>query len=163
MSGSGKGASVVIVGAGATGLSAGWWLAQDGVDVLVIDKGIVGWEASGRNGGGCSHHFSPLFVEEQRLWPLLDAMLGYPTEFQPHRIRVAFDPAQFALYAQAMRNAARQGFASEILDAAAVAPPGAAGGRRRVWRLLLQVSVATPIRTAPCRPMPGRCRIMAGA
>lgn len=117
MTRSGKGASVVIVGGGATGLSAGWWLARDGVDVLVIDKGIVGWEASGRNGGGCSHHFSPLFIEEQRLWPLMDTMLGYPTEFQPHRIRVAFDAAQFALYAQAMRNAAHQGFASEILDA----------------------------------------------
>ncbi len=117
MTQTGKGASVVIVGGGATGLSAGWWLAQDGVDVLVIDKGIVAWEASGRNGGGCSHHFSPLFAEEQRLWPLMDDLLGYPTEFQPHRIRVAFDPAQFALYAQAMRNAAHQGFASEILDA----------------------------------------------
>ena len=47
-----KGASVVIVGAGVTGLSAAWWLARSGVDVLVIDKGVVGWEASGRNGGG---------------------------------------------------------------------------------------------------------------
>ncbi len=118
MSRSGKGASVVIVGAGATGLSAGWWLARDGVDVLVIDKGIVGWEASGRNGGGCTHHFSPLFAEEQRLWPLLDGMLGYPTEFQPHRIRIAFDAAQLARCAQAMHNAARQGFATEVLDAA---------------------------------------------
>ncbi len=112
---SARGNSVVIVGGGATGLSSGWWLAQAGVDVTVIDKGIVGWEASGRNGGGCSHHFSPLFAEEQRLWPMLDALLGYPTEFQPHRIRVAFDEAQFNLYATAMRNAARQGFASEIL------------------------------------------------
>ena len=120
MTGNGTGASVVIVGGGATGLSAGWWLARDGVDVLVIEKGIVGWEASGRNGGGCTHHFSPLFAEEQLLWPLLDAMLGYPTEFRPHRVRIAFNAAQFALYAQAMRNAARQGFATEILDAADV-------------------------------------------
>jgi sarcosine oxidase subunit beta len=37
-----NGASVVIVGGGATGLSAGWWLAREGIDVLVIDKGIVG-------------------------------------------------------------------------------------------------------------------------
>jgi sarcosine oxidase, subunit beta len=110
------GAAVVIVGGGATGLSAAWWLARDGVDVLVIDKGIVGWEASGRNGGGCTHHFSPLFVEEQRLWPQMDALLGYPTEFQPYRIRIAFDEAQFALYAQAVRNAAHQGFATEVLD-----------------------------------------------
>ena len=55
-----RGASVVIVGGGVTGLSAGWWLARAGVDVLVLEAGIVGWEASGRNGGGATHVYSPL-------------------------------------------------------------------------------------------------------
>ena len=73
-SGNGQGAAVVVIGGGVTGLSAAWWLARGGVDVLVIDKGIVGWEASGRNGGGAAHSFSPLFAEEQRLWPLMDEM-----------------------------------------------------------------------------------------
>ena len=41
-----KGASLIIVGAGVTGLSAAWWLKRSGVHVLVIDKGVVGWEAS---------------------------------------------------------------------------------------------------------------------
>ena len=49
----------------------------------MIEKGIVGWEASGRNGGGCTHHYSPLFKEEQRLWPVMDELLGYPTELRP--------------------------------------------------------------------------------
>jgi sarcosine oxidase subunit beta len=111
------GAAVIVVGGGATGLSAAWWLARGGVDVLVVDKGIVGWEASGRNGGGCTHAFSPLFVEEQRLWPDLDELLGYPTEYRPGRIRVALTAEQFALYGQGPTNAARQGFASEVLDA----------------------------------------------
>jgi sarcosine oxidase subunit beta len=111
------GASVVVIGGGATGLSTAWWLARAGVDVLVLDRGLVGFEASGRNGGGCSHHFSPLFQEEQRLWPQMDELLGYPTEFQPQRIRVAFSDHQMALYSQAMRNAERQGFASDVLDA----------------------------------------------
>ena len=74
-----SGATVVIVGGGVTGLSAGWWLAGAGVDVLVLDKGIVGWEASGRNGGGATHVYSPFGLEEQRLWPQMDALLGYPT------------------------------------------------------------------------------------
>ena len=112
-----RGASVVIVGGGVTGLSAGWWLAREGVDVLVLDKGLVGWEASGRNGGGCSHHHSPLFAEEQRLWPMMDELLGYPTEFRPGRIRLAADARQMELYGRALANAERQGFASDRLDA----------------------------------------------
>lgn len=115
-----KGASVIVVGAGASGLSAAWWLAREGVDVLVLDRGIAGWEASGRNGGGCSHHFSPLFAEEQRLWPQMDELLGYPTEFQPGRIRIAFDDRQMTLYGRAVTNARRQGFESDVLDAPAL-------------------------------------------
>lgn len=114
-----RGASVVIVGGGVTGLSAGWWLARSGVDVLVLEKGIVGWEASGRNGGGCSHAHSPLFLEEQRLWPMMDELLGYPTEFQPGRIRVAYSEAQFGIYGRLARSGTRQGFRTETLDAAA--------------------------------------------
>lgn len=111
-----RGASVVIVGGGVTGLSAGWWLARSGVDVLVLEKGQIGWEASGRNGGGCSHHHSPLFLEEQRLWPQMDELLGYPTEFSGGRIRLASSAHQMELYGRAVRNAERQGFASEVLD-----------------------------------------------
>jgi sarcosine oxidase subunit beta len=110
------GAAVVIIGGGVTGLSAGWWLARDGVDALVLDANAAGWGASGRNGGGCSHHHSPLFREEQRLWPLMDELLGYPTEFQPNRIRIALDERQFELYQRALDNGARQGFRSDVLD-----------------------------------------------
>ena len=109
--------AVVVIGGGATGLSAAWWLARDGVDVTVLDKGVVAWEASGRNGGGCSHHFSPLFAEEQRLWPLMDDLLGYPTEYQRRRVRIARSPEQFAQYQLGPANAARQGFHTDVLDA----------------------------------------------
>ena len=115
-----NGASVVIVGAGASGLSAAWWLARAGVDVLVLDRGIAGWEASGRNGGGCTHAFSPLFAEEQRLWPQMDELLGYPTEFQPGRLRIAMTERQMMLGERSLANAKRQGFATDILDPAGV-------------------------------------------
>src|SRR3569833_4069061 len=87
-----SGASVVVIGAGVTGLSAAWWRARSDLDVVVIDKGIVGWEASGRNGGGASHYQSPLFAEEQRMWPMMDELLGYPTEFRRERIIIQRDP-----------------------------------------------------------------------
>jgi glycine/D-amino acid oxidase-like deaminating enzyme len=113
----GTGAAVVIIGGGVTGLSAAWWLARDRVDTVVLEAGAAGWGASGRNGGGCSHHHSPLFQEEQRLWPLMDELLGYPTEFQPSRIRIALDERQFGLYRRALENGVRQGFRSDVLDA----------------------------------------------
>jgi sarcosine oxidase, subunit beta len=109
-------AAVIVIGAGVTGLSAGWWLARSGVDVLVLDKGIVGCEASGRNGGSTAHPFSPLFKEEQRLWPQIDSLLGYPTEYQAHRLRVALNDAQMAHYMRIIGLAERQGCGWEPLD-----------------------------------------------
>ena len=108
------------MGAGVTGLSTAWWLARSGVDVLVIDKGVVGWEASGRNGGGCTHHQSPLFAEEQRLWPMMDELLGYPTEFQPRRLRIALTDEQLETMKRGVDSARAQGFPAEWLDAAQV-------------------------------------------
>ena len=43
--------SVAIVGGGYTGLSAALHLAEQGVDVLVLEAHAPGWGASGRNGG----------------------------------------------------------------------------------------------------------------
>ncbi|MEC7258115.1 MAG: FAD-binding oxidoreductase [Pseudomonadota bacterium] len=115
-----KGASVVIVGAGVTGLSTAFWLAEAGIDVLVLDRNPVGREASGRNGGGCSHHFSPLFAEEQRLWPMMDDLLGYPTEFVPHQISISLNADRHRLYQKAITNAAHHGFKVDELDAKAL-------------------------------------------
>ncbi|MBI3977290.1 MAG: FAD-binding oxidoreductase, partial [Chloroflexi bacterium] len=110
------GASVVIIGGGVTGLSTGWWLAQQGVDTIVLEKGIVGWEASGRNGGGCAMLNSPLATENRRLWPHMDELLGYPTEFEADRIAVAVNEEQMAfLRATAALNTQR-GFRTELLD-----------------------------------------------
>ncbi len=44
---------VAIIGGGFTGLSAALHLAQDGVDVTVLEAETPGWGASGRNGGFC--------------------------------------------------------------------------------------------------------------
>lgn len=111
-----SGSEVVIIGGGVTGLSAGWWLARSGVKVTVLDKFIVGWEASGRNGGGASHYQSPLFDEEQRLWPQMDELLGYPTEHQKERIIIAMTERQWEQYRFVAERHHRLGHPVEVLD-----------------------------------------------
>ena len=111
-----SGSEVVIVGGGVTGLSAGWWLARSGVKVTVLDKFIVGWEASGRNGGGASHYSSPLFDEEQRLWPQMDDLLGYPTEHQKERILIAMTERQWEQYRFVAERHRRLDHPVEVLD-----------------------------------------------
>ena len=44
-------ADVCVIGAGYTGLSTAWHLAQKGLDVVVLDAHRAGFGASGRNGG----------------------------------------------------------------------------------------------------------------
>jgi sarcosine oxidase subunit beta len=108
---------IVIIGGGVTGLSTAFWLTRAGHPVTLIEKGIVGWEASGRNGGGCTHPYSPLFREEQRLWPQMDELLGHPTEWRPYRIKVALDEGQMERLRASARIATDQGFRAEELDA----------------------------------------------
>ena len=58
------------------------------------------------------------FVEEQRLWPQMDELLGYPTEFRPCRMRIALDRSADGALGQLGRNAARAGLQAERLDPA---------------------------------------------
>ncbi len=52
-------ADVAVIGAGFTGLSAALELKARGFSVAVLDKGPVGWGATGRNGGQICTGFSP--------------------------------------------------------------------------------------------------------
>ncbi|HEY1928261.1 MAG TPA: FAD-binding oxidoreductase [Caulobacteraceae bacterium] len=115
-----RGASVIVIGAGVTGLSSAWWLARSGADVLVIDKGIVGWEASGRNGGGASHYHSPLFHEEQRLWPQMDELLGYTTEYRRERVIFATTEHHLDNYRRMAEICRGLGYRVDDLDPAQV-------------------------------------------
>jgi sarcosine oxidase subunit beta len=110
------GSDIAVIGGGVTGLSAAWWLARAGYSVSVFERFIVGWEASGRNGGGCTHYQSPLFLEEQRLWPMMDDLLGYPTEYQRTRIVINFTKDQERRYRSVADLTAPWGFTSETLD-----------------------------------------------
>lgn len=49
---------VCIIGAGFTGLSAGLHLAEAGFNVVILESALVGWGASGRNGGQIVNSYS---------------------------------------------------------------------------------------------------------
>lgn len=110
-------ADVIVIGAGVTGLSAAWWLAREGHSVIVLDKGTIGAEASSRNGGGASHYQSPLFAEEQRLWPQMDELLGYPTEFQAERVIIATDEEDLRHYHYIADMVTAMGWQVDKIDA----------------------------------------------
>src|SRR5262245_30993239 len=112
----GKGGAVVIIGGGGTGLSPGWGVGRAGGGVLVVGKGLGGWGAFGRTGGGATHVYSPFGLEEQRLWPQMDELLGYPTEHQPYRIGIALTDTQLALARRSAEIGESRGFRWELLD-----------------------------------------------
>ena len=117
------GAEVVIVGAGVTGLSTAWWLAKSGVDVVVVDKGVVGYEASSRNGGDTVNRANeppvyPLAAESLRIWPVLADEIGYPTEFYAGSVHVSVDEEAFEMQKKTRhRMEEKFGIESKILDA----------------------------------------------
>jgi len=71
---------VVIVGGGIVGLAAARQLARAGVRVVVIERGEIGGEASGRNGGqispGIDATWAPLAKRALDLWPDFARELG---------------------------------------------------------------------------------------
>jgi len=115
-------ADVVVIGAGVSGLSSAYFLAKAGRDVVVVDKGIVGGEASGRNGGMVSERVDepvliPLAVEATKTWETLADELGYPTEFvQQGRLQVAVMEEEMGALLAERDEALRHGLRAEMVD-----------------------------------------------
>ena len=113
-------ADVVVIGGGASGLSSAWWLAQNDMDVILIEKEIVGWEASGRNGGLWGNRgTSPvgdLGRVEEELWPSMDDRLGYPTEARFGGIGIAMTDQEWEEMVTDAEQGRAIGIDSEIMD-----------------------------------------------
>jgi sarcosine oxidase subunit beta len=87
----------VIIGGGIIGVSAAYFIARAGHKVCVVEKGVVGGEASGRCGGniGQSHREPgelPLAMHAVELWNQFLANAEIDFEFRQHgNLRPAFN------------------------------------------------------------------------
>jgi len=87
-------ADVVIIGAGIVGVSTAWFLAQQGVNVVVCEKGHVAGEQSSRNWGWVRQQLRdsremPMVVESLRIWRSLKAEIGEDVGFHEGGIFIA--------------------------------------------------------------------------
>ncbi|HSB78389.1 MAG TPA: FAD-binding oxidoreductase [Candidatus Methylomirabilis sp.] len=89
------GAEVAIVGGGIIGCAAAYFLARRGTKVVLLEKSVIGGEASGRNGGGVraqcrDRRERPLAIASIKLWGVIEKELGFDVEYvQGGNIRLA--------------------------------------------------------------------------
>ena len=74
-------ADVVIIGGGIVGVSTAWFLARQGVNVVLCEKGHLAGEQSGRNWGwvrvqGRDTREIPMMLESLRIWETLNDEIG---------------------------------------------------------------------------------------
>jgi glycine/D-amino acid oxidase-like deaminating enzyme len=79
-------ADVVIIGGGIVGVSTAWFLAKQGIKVVLCEKGHIAGEQSGRNWGwvrvqGRDTREIPMMLESQRIWDSLEQETGEDVGF----------------------------------------------------------------------------------
>lgn len=81
-----KKAEVVIIGGGIVGVSTAWFLAKQGIDVVLCEKGYIAGEQSGRNWGwvrqqGRDPRELPMMIESMKIWREFAYELGEDVGF----------------------------------------------------------------------------------
>jgi glycine/D-amino acid oxidase-like deaminating enzyme len=158
---------VVIVGGGIVGVSAAWFLARRGVAVLVLEKGRIAGEQSGRNWGwvrqqGRSPVELPLMMRSLAIWKSLGVEAGDNAGFtQGGCLYLAEDEAQLAAHAAFLPIAQEHGLDTVLLGRAALNSVLAGGSAR--WHGALYT--ASDGRAEPNRAAPviARAAVRAGA
>jgi len=115
-------ADVVIVGGGFMGSATAFFLRQRGRSVILLERGLVGQQASGVNFGNVRRQGRllsqlPLANRSRGIWGRLPELLGEDAEFLPGgHVRVCYDPAYLDAYEQYAKDARPLGLDLEMLS-----------------------------------------------
>jgi sarcosine oxidase subunit beta len=114
-------ADVVIVGGGLMGASAAFFLRQRGRSVVLLERGLVGQQASGVNFGNVRRQGRclpqlPLAHRSRDIWGRLPQLIGEDAEFIPTgHVRAAYTEAALAALAKYAADAKGWGLDLEII------------------------------------------------
>ncbi len=120
MSGGGQ-ADVIVVGGGLMGSAASFFLRRRGRSVILLERGLVGQQASGTNFGNVRRQGRflaqlPLANRSRAIWGRLGELLGEDAEFLPvGHVRVGYTPEQIAVFERHARDVRTYGLELEIL------------------------------------------------
>jgi len=119
-------ADVLILGGGGAGTSAALFLAKRGARVVLLERGLVGSQASGVNYGGVrqqgrSPEEIPLARRARDIWRRLPELIGTDVEFEPHgHFKLARSEADEVLLLRWNEMAAQHGIATRMIGRNAI-------------------------------------------
>jgi sarcosine oxidase subunit beta len=114
-------ADVIVVGGGIMGSSAAFFLRRRGRSVILLERGLVGQQASGTNFGNVRRQGRflpqlPLAHRSRGIWGKLKELLGEDAEFlATGHVRICYREQQLALLETYARDARAYGLQLEIL------------------------------------------------
>ncbi len=156
-------ADIVVIGGGIVGISTAWFLARQGIDVVVCEKGHVAGEQSGRNWGwvrqqGRDTRELPMIVESLRIWRQLGDTIGEDVGFREQGILYLIDDdRQLERYAAWVKAADDYGIGSRLIEGEEL--KGLVRGAAAQWRGALYT--ASDGRAEPHKATPALARAAA--
>ncbi|WP_454752027.1 NAD(P)/FAD-dependent oxidoreductase [Cupriavidus necator] len=116
-------ADVLVLGGGLMGTTTAFFLRQQGLSVVLLERELVGRQASGTNFGnvrrqGRALHQMPLANRARAVWGRVKELLGEDLEFVPYgHLRVCYTEQQAAVLEQHARDVKPLGLELELFSA----------------------------------------------